>query len=273
MFGNRMLKNRQLIFLAATMSIALAAQAQSQGPITPAPKREVKRIPMEGAVEPPPVAAEEIVRRFSEKETELARLRNSASFQVSVRLVEFDERGEQSGEFQMITAASVAPDGRPIEKILRATKPNLKFLDLPQEDLEDLTRIPPFLFPAAQLEHYDLTYTGKQPVDELTTYVFSVKPKRLERRHKFFEGLIWVDDQDFAIVKTYGRFVSEIVEDAQRQPFQFFETYRQLVDGKHWMPAYTRSDDAVRTKQGEARLRLTIRYEDYRLPAVPPPQP
>jgi hypothetical protein len=264
-----MSKWRVVLAVALAVGCAALLAAQAQGPLTPPPKKETKRIQIDSAVEPPPIPAEEIIRRFAEKEAELAQLRLAAKYQISVRLVEFNEEGEPAGEFQSISQATLAADGKPIERILRQTQSTLKSLSLPPEDLEDLTRIPPFLLPAAQLVHYDLTYAGKQTLDELTTYIFRVQPKRLERRQRFFEGAIWVDDQDFAIVKTYGKFVTELLEDSTQQPFQLFETYRQLVDGKHWLPAYTRSEETIRTNKGEVRLRLTIRYEDYQLPATP----
>jgi hypothetical protein len=260
--------HRWLTIFAFVLGGATMLAAQAQGPLTPPPKKETKRIQIDGPVEPPPIPAEEIIRRFTEKETELARLRFGATYQIAVRLAEFNEDGEQSGEFQMISQATLAADGKPIEKILRQTASTLKSLNFPPEDLEDLTRIPPFLLPAAQLANYDLTYAGKQTLDELNTFLFRVQPKRLERRQRFFEGALWVDDQDFSIVKTYGKFVTEVLEDSTQQPFQLFETYRQLVDGKYWLPAYTRSDETIRTKKGEVRLRLTIRYEDYKLPAA-----
>jgi hypothetical protein len=257
--------------LAAALASAPASAAQAQGPLTPPPKKEVKRIPVEATAEAPPIPAEEIIKRFTEKETELLRLRSAAKYQIQVRLVEFDENGVAGGEFEMISVAQVAADGKPIENILRQSAPTLKTLALPPEDLEDLTRIPPFLLPASQLANYDLTYAGTQQLDELNTFIFRIQPKRLERRQRFFEGAIWVDDQDFSIVKTYGRFVTELQEDSTVHPFQMFESYRQQVDGKYWMPAYTRAEESVATKKGTVRLRLTIRYEDYKLPAPAKP--
>jgi hypothetical protein len=47
-------------------------------------------------------------------------------------------------------------------------------------------------------------------------------------------------------------------------PFTMFETYRENIGGKYWFPAYTRSDDVLRLKSGEVRIRLTIRWNDYK---------
>ena len=52
-----------------------------------------------------------------------------------------------------------------------------------------------------------LHYIGREKIDEVTTYVFSVrpKPKKMEKGKRYFEGEIWVDDRDLQIVKTYGK--------------------------------------------------------------------
>jgi hypothetical protein len=37
-----------------------------------------------------------------------------------------------------------------------------------------------------------------------------------------------------------------------------------LVDGKYWLPAYTRSDETLRFREGPVRLRETIKYTGYK---------
>ena len=65
----------------------------------------------------------------------------------------------------------------------------------------------PFALTTAELPLYNVQYVGKERVDELDCYVFSVKPRstRGERLGRFFEGRLWVDDQDLQIVRTVGR--------------------------------------------------------------------
>src|SRR5262249_60029373 len=79
----------------------------------------------------------------------------------------------------------------------------------------------PFALTSEDLPSYFVSYVGKEKVDELNTYVFDVIPKvisnkkeleRLRRQKiegKFFQGKIWVDDQDLQIVKTGGKVVPE----------------------------------------------------------------
>ena len=64
----------------------------------------------------------------------------------------------------------------------------------------------PFVMTNDTLDEYDVKYVGREKVDEISCYVFSVKPKVLTKdRKRYFEGQIWVDDQDLQIVKTFGR--------------------------------------------------------------------
>ena len=143
----------------------------------------------------------------------------------------------------------------------RSTLKRARFLLV---DLQELTATPQFLLTSDQLAKYDLTYAGQQQVDELNTFVFQVKPKQVDRRERRFEGVVWVDDRDFEIVKSYGRFISEVASD---DPFLMFETYRESVDGKLRLPTFVRSEGKQILEKGQARVRLTLRYTEYKPPA------
>jgi hypothetical protein len=43
-----------------------------------------------------------------------------------------------------------------------------------------------------------------------------------------------------------------------------FVTYRQLVDGRYWFPAYTRSDDTLKFKTGPVHVREIIKFSGYK---------
>src|SRR5207245_10930016 len=129
------------------------------------------------------------------------------------------------------------------------------------EGLVILAGIPAFPLVTAQLNKYQLTYPGKQPVDDLTTYLFRVKPKQPERKIAYFEGLVWVDDRDLVVAKTYGKWVTEVGDVSTPQLlFTLFETQRENIDGKLWFPNYARSADTLNLTRGDVRIRLTIRW-------------
>ena len=78
--------------------------------------------------------------------------------------------------------------------------------------------------------------------------------------------MIWIDDHDFAIVKSYGKFVSELEGNGTALPFTMFETYRENFQSKYWLPTYTRSDDYFKSEGNEDMpLRLVVHSTDFKL--------
>ncbi len=266
----------------------VSAQGPDRGPLSPAPKREIKRLPVDATPQPPPVPVEEIIKRFTENESELIAIRNGSSYRASVRLQELNADGRPIGEFRVVKEYTFAPDGRPIEKNVQKAESTLMRIDLAPDELSALTAFPVFMLPANQLKNYELTYAGTQTVDELNTYLFKIHPKQLSRSQKFFEGVLWVDDKDFAIVRAYGQYVSEVEQGVGGLPLKLVENYREYVAQKYWLPAYVRGEELVRIErpekpEGDAqqheprdpkkvvvdefRIRLTVRFTDYKTPS------
>jgi hypothetical protein len=256
---------------------ALPAAAQIRpGPLPPpvnAPAPVV--IPAEPKPDPPPVPIPEIIKRFSQNEDAMFQAHAAYGYHKVVRVEELDESGKPAGTFQFTTELAQLPDGRTYERELKHPETSLNVLNLEPEALTPLLKIPPLPFTSAQLVHYDVHYVGTQTLDELNTYIFRIEPKQVDRQRAYFKGVIWVDDQDFVIVKTLGHWVTELGEiSTDNFPFKFFDTYRENVQGKIWFPSYLRSDDSVNTKHGLVHVRLIVRWEDYKLrTATPAPTP
>jgi hypothetical protein len=85
----------------------------------------------------------------------------------------------------------------------------------------------------------------------------------MEKGERYFQGTVWVDDRDLQIVKSYGRGVGLLKKGFDNQ-FPKFETYREQIDGKYWFPTYTNADDVLPFQSGPQRIRMTVRYEDYK---------
>jgi hypothetical protein len=113
------------------------------------------------------------------------------------------------------------------------------------------------------VDQYLIRYLGKQNADEISCYVFAVKPKKLIPGKRFFEGQIWVDDRDYQIVKTYGKAVG-FKKRGDDQQFPMFETLREQVDGKYWFPTYTHADDTLHFKDHDQKIRMLVTYKDYK---------
>jgi len=218
----------------------------------------------------PSLPVDEIIRHFSQKEEEYLKSRPNYGFRKSVRIQEFAPDGSLSGEFLRVTQYTKLPDGRVAVKAIENPQSTLQGIYLAPEDLEALDRIPAFPLTASQLPKYDLKYLGKEQVDEIDCYIFQVKPRGVERSKAYFEGVVWVDAQYLEVVKTYGKWVTEQgdTRGIAQLPFSLFETYRENVDGKYWFPNYQRSDDTLRSKDGEVSVRLTVKWSDFKAAAA-----
>jgi hypothetical protein len=262
-----------LLFVAALPGgILPPAAAQQRGPITPEPGREVKRIEGPGKVDTPAIPVPDIVRRFLANEDEISRAHQRYGFQRSIQVQEFSIDGSESGKIEVRDEIFLSNDGKRYRRVTERSSTHLNNSPLSHGELRELAQIPFFPLTSEQAPRYTITYLGSQPLDELKTYVFRVQPKHLERRLRQFEGLVYVDDHDLAIVMTFGRFVSEVEDDAGAGlPFNTYEIVRENVDGKYWFPTYVRSEDTVKAEKTDTRLRLTIRMTGFKSgPAVVP---
>ncbi|MDQ3586533.1 MAG: hypothetical protein M3407_12250, partial [Acidobacteriota bacterium] len=87
-----------------------------------------------------------------------------------------------------------------------------------------------------------------------------VMPDPKKSKERFFQGRIWVDDQDLQIVKARGKGVPE----AKGERYPTFETYREQIDGKYWFPTYTYADDELVFDSGQVvRVRMRIKFTDF----------
>jgi hypothetical protein len=183
------------------------------------------------------------------------------TFQKDVRIQEIGPDSRPSGQLEIVTQLRITPDGKMYEKPVSRQPSTLHSLDLQRGDSDLLAPVPMFPLTTAMLPKYEITYGGKQPLDELSTYFFSVKPRALERAHAYFSGVVWVDVQDLVIVKTMGKWVTETGDvTASELPFTVFETYRQQVGKNLWFPAYSRSDE---TLPSGVPLRVIVKWSDF----------
>ena len=209
------------------------------------------------------VNPEEIIARFAAKEKQFAEARENYTYRQTAKLQELDSDGSPEGKWEIVEDVIFSPDGKRTEHVVYAPVPTLQHILLTPEDEQDLRNVQPFVLTTDQIPEYDINYLGKQNADEIPCYVFSVKPKKLEKGKRYFEGQIWVDDRDFQIVKTLGKGVGFRGRGDDNQ-FPKFETLREQIDGKYWFPTYTHADDTLHFKEGPQRIRMIVTYKDYR---------
>lgn len=242
---------------------ASAARAQTSGAGNSAPSA----INRSGA----PVDVERIIRTFGQKETEARRALNQYAFRRDAVIQTIGFGGQISGEYHRTSGFVFDDSGNRFEKILFFPMPTIQEIQITPEDIEDLGGVNAFALEASKINDYNFSYVGKEKIDELDTYVFDVTPKILsdsgrlsslkksKTPERYFQGRVWVDDQDYQIVKARGKGVPEF-----DQRFPTFETYRQQIDGKYWFPTYAYADDSLTFKGGQVtHVRMLIKYTDF----------
>jgi len=213
--------------------------------------------------EPSQDEIQQIITKFAAKEAAFAKARENYTYRQTAKIQEYDESGNPGGKFERVDEVVFNSDGRRNERPVRAPVPTLHLIQMSPEDEEDLRHVLPFVLTSNEIDNYNVRYLGRQNADEIPSYVFAVKPKKMEPGKRYFNGMIWVDDRDLQIVKTYGRSTG-ILKRGQDQRFPKFETYREQIDGKYWFPTYTTANSTLYFKDSTVRIRQTVKYEDYK---------
>lgn len=254
---------------AGLLALPPGASAQDQaGPLPPPPKFEVRRLPSVPHPGPPPIPEQEIIERFAANEDLMQKIYRTYTFTQTARVEEFTNPG---GKFIVTGQVYTKPDGSQSWRIAGRPLSSLKTTTLTMEDVRTIATIPLFFLKSSEIANYNFLYAGEDKLDELTTYVFQVKPKQLSRTRLYFQGAVWVDQHDLTIVKSYGKFVTEVQGEGTKLPFHMFETYRQNFQDKYWLPTYTNSDEFIDKPDGsQIHLRLVIADTDFQLEQTAP---
>jgi hypothetical protein len=221
-------------------------------------------VAQEGPLEetqPKGITPEEIIKRFAGKETEFKQARDQYTYRQDVTVATPDD----SGQYREVFDVLFDDKGKRLENVVFAPQNSLQQIQMTPEDLDDIRHRLPFVLTSEEIPEYDILYVGQQKEDELRCYVFDIAPKQIVGKKRYFQGRIWVDDQDFQIVKTHGKTVPDIrKKKGQENLFPAFTTWRTQVDGKYWFPAYTKADDTLHFGTGDVRIVEKVKYDDYK---------
>jgi hypothetical protein len=211
---------------------------------------------------PKGMAADEVIQRFAAKEKQWKQLRELYTFRQSVK-VQALQGDEVTGEYRKVADISYQ-DGKLVKKTVLAP---VSGIDMSPEDLQDLETRASFTISTDELPEYNVVYAGQQKEDELQCYVFDVSPKQEEKNKRYFQGRIWVDDQDFQIVRNKGKSVPDIrikkKKRVEENLFPEFTTWRQSIDG-YWFPVFSSADDTLHFTAGDVRIKQVLKFTDYR---------
>jgi hypothetical protein len=245
-----------LLFALLALPTALCAQ-QGFGPLDPAP--------------PTGHSVDEIIQKFGEQETAFQRARDSYTFRQSVKVDTIDDdTGKVDGEYQQVSDLVFDKEGKRAENVVFAPQNTLQRVMMSPTDFDEIEHRLPFILTTADQPQYDIKYLGRQKVDDLDTYVFSVGPKHIEKNHHYFQGKVWVDQQDLEIVLVSGTTVPQDTRPGHEDLQPPFTTYYQQVDGKYWFPTYTKAEGILRfagqngALPDEVHMRSIVKFTDYK---------
>jgi hypothetical protein len=206
------------------------------------------------------LAPEQIIRKFAEKESEFYEAWMQYTYTQTALIRVLSANGVPQKESMTIISEVVFKDDGTRAVSLRSRSGRLRSLVYTDEDQEIIDNLNPFALTVHDLPLYDLQYQGKEKVDELICYVFSVKPKNIQKGRFYFDGKIWVDDRDLQVVKTLGKAVPQ----SKDKQFPEFETIRQRIDNKYWFPTWTHADSMLDFPGNSVRIEETITYGSYK---------
>ncbi len=211
------------------------------------------------AAEPP----SNLAKRVAARETATAEERSHYFYTQSVRLQEIDGRGRQAGEYTETREVIFSPTGERTERFVGQPQSHLRDLVMTPEDFADIRDIQPFVMTSDQLWNYDVDYKGEEPVEGTDCWVLRIRPKHILSGQRLFDGMLWVRQEDFSVLRSEGQAVPQIITGKKENLFPRFTTTRKLVNG-YLFPTVTSADDTLHFRSGPVREKLTIRYNDYR---------
>ena len=254
---------RNSLKIAVFAALALAIQTQTAFGQTKT--ADAKGPSLTGSSNLSQAQIDDIIRKFTAKETEFRRALNSYAFKRDALIQELGMGGQVVGEYHRVSDFTFDDHGARFEKIGFFPMPSIQGFSVTNEDLEDLGGVNPFALEGAQAAQYNFKYAGKERIDELDLYVFDVVPKVMpspKSKERVFVGRIWVDDHDLQIVKAKGKAGPE----TKSNKFPVVETFREQIDGKYWFPTYVYADDDLIFDNGtDVRIRMRVKYTDFKV--------
>src|SRR5215470_17020299 len=227
-------------------------------------------VPVIRAQEPPidpelprGTSVDQIEQRFAAQEQEFKKAREQYTYREAVRVESLDFSGRVSGEYTETFDVTFNDKGERVFKQVTSPRSSLRNISVTKEDIDDIRNRMPFVLTSDELPDYNINYVGQQQLESGSAFLFDITPKRIDPGRRYFEGRIWVDGNQFQIVKSYGKSVPDLYTRGNENLFPNFTTYRSLIDGKYWFPTSTRADDVLHFSGGDVRIREIVNYSNY----------
>lgn len=209
----------------------------------------------------PPAA---LLKKIAARETENALARENYTYRQSVTIQEFNDHGLVTGQYREVRDVTFSPNRVRYEQIVDRPQNTLTRIKLTPEDFADIRNIEPFLLTKEKVSLYEGQYKGEETIDGQNCFVEYIRPRQILSTQRFFEGTLWVRESDLAVIRSEGQAVPQIETLREQNLFPHFTTIRHEVDGKWSFPIETYADDTLFFRDWPQRIRIIIRYLDYK---------
>lgn len=237
------------------------------------------------AEDPPP----NLLKLIAGRETQNAVALQDYTYRQSATVQEISGQGAVEGDFHEVQDITFSPTHVRYEQVVGHVRDTLTHIRMTPVDFDDIRNIQFFLLTNDKVWLYESKYKGEETIRGMKCFVVYVRPKQILSTQRFFEGLIWARESDYTIVQTEGQAVPQIETLRSQNLTPHFTTMWSQVD--KWMfPAETYADDTLFFRNWPQRIKITIRYSNYKRfgaestvtfgedpsaaqqPATPPPQ-
>ena len=205
-----------------------------------------------------------LIRRVAQRETETAQAQSNYTYRQSVNIDELDNHGAKLGGYREVRDIIFSPKQERTEQMNGKPFDTLSHLKLTEEDFRDIREVQPILLTQDQSFLYETHFRGDETMDGVDCYVIQIRPRQILQGQRLFDGMLWVSKQDYSIVRSEGQAVPQIQTTKNENLFPHFTTLRQKVDGGFWFPITTYADDTLFFRTGPQRIRMVIRYSEYK---------
>jgi hypothetical protein len=219
---------------------------------------------------PKDISIPNIIQSFAQKETEFHSAYERYSYTREVKVAADCPNGVP-GLYLLVVDVGLDRNGKRTEAVLQEKNLRLHCLGLTKEDIDHFRDLSLFVLTTEEIKNYRINFVGQEQEGGLSCYVFDVSPAIPIPEKKFFEGRIWVNSQDFAIVKTQGNtgMKLEKKQTEQENVFPVTTTWRKPIDG-YWFPTLSRANEVLHfPKGGDLHLNEEIEFTSYKAKVQP----
>lgn len=211
------------------------------------------------AADPPP----NLLKLIAERETQNAIALQDYTYRQSATVQEISGQGAVQGQFHEVEDITFSPTHVRYEQVVGRVHDTLTHIRMTPVDFDDIRNIQFFLLTNDKVWLYESKYKGEETINGEKCFVEFIRPKQILSTQRFFEGLIWARESDYAILQTEGQAVPQIETLREQNLTPHFTTMWSQVD--KWMfPAETYADDTLFFRNWPQRIKIMIRYTDYK---------